>query len=109
MVHIWKVIKVKSFIPLMTWMMVQDSNGSTYYYVLALESWLLKICYSDVFIIQESVIRIPTVVSSGPVVFIGCLTAFYVVLVPMQLVPSKPLHFAYVIISFCTWQNSSTF
>ena len=32
------------------------------------------------------------------VVSIGRLTAFYVVLVPMELIPSEPPHFAYVIV-----------
>ena len=29
---------------------------------------------------------------------IGCLTAFYVVLIPLELIPSGPPHFAYVIV-----------
>ena len=45
----------------------------------------------------------------SPVFSIGRLTAFYVVLVPMELIPSEPPHFAYVIVSFCTWQKGSTF
>ena len=41
------------------------------------------------------------------VVSIGRLTAFYVVLVPMELIPSKPPHGTYVIVSFCTLQKGS--
>ena len=36
------------------------------------------------------------------VVSFGRLTAFYVVLVPMEHIPSKPPHFAYIIVLFCT-------
>ena len=36
------------------------------------------------------------------VVSIGRLTAFYVVLVPMEYILSEPPHSAYVIVSFCT-------
>ena len=43
------------------------------------------------------------------VVSIGRLAAFYVVLVPMELIPSKPPPYAYVIVSFCTLQKCSTF
>ena len=43
------------------------------------------------------------------VVSIGRLTAFYVVLVPMELIPSKPPLYAYIIVSFCTLQKGSTF
>ena len=43
------------------------------------------------------------------VVSIGRLTAFYVVLVPMELIPSKPPPCAYVIVLFCTLQKGSTF
>ena len=43
------------------------------------------------------------------VVSIGRLTAFYVVLVPMELIPSKPPHGTYVIVSFCTLQKGSNF
>ena len=43
------------------------------------------------------------------VVSIGRLTAFYVVLVPVELIPSKPPLYAYVIVSFCTLQKGSTF
>ena len=43
------------------------------------------------------------------VVSIGRLTAFYVVLVPLELIPSKPPLCAYVIVSFCTLQKGSTF
>ena len=37
-------------------------------------------------------------ISTQKVVSIGHSTAFYVVLVPMKLIPSEPPHFAYVII-----------
>ena len=40
------------------------------------------------------------------VVSIGRLTAF---LVPMELIPSKPPHGTYVIVSFCTLQKGSNF
>ena len=43
------------------------------------------------------------------VVSIGRLTAFYVVLVPVELIPSEPPHGTYVIVSFCTLQKGSTF
>ena len=43
------------------------------------------------------------------VVSIGGLTAFHVVLVPMEYIPSESPHSAYVIVSFCTWQKGSTF
>ena len=43
------------------------------------------------------------------VVSIGRLTAFYVVLVPTELIPSKPPLYAYIIVSFCTLQKGSTF
>ena len=36
------------------------------------------------------------------VVSIGRLTAFYVILVPMEYIPSEPPHSAYVSVSFCT-------
>ena len=49
------------------------------------------------------------VVQDNQVVFIGRLTAFYVVLVPMEHIPSKPPHSTYVIVSFCTLQKDSTF
>ena len=43
------------------------------------------------------------------VVSIGSLTAFYVVLVPMEHILSKPPHGTYVIVSFCTFQKGSNF
>ena len=43
------------------------------------------------------------------VVSIGRLTAFYVVLVPLELIPSEPPLYAYVIVLFCTLQKGSTF
>ena len=43
------------------------------------------------------------------VVSIGRLTAFYVVLVPMELIPSEPPLYAYVIVLFCTLQKGSNF
>ena len=43
------------------------------------------------------------------VVSIGRLTAFNVVLVPMEFIPSKPPHIPYVIVLFCTLQKGSTF
>ena len=43
------------------------------------------------------------------VVSIGCFTAFYVVLVPMEFIPSEPPHSAYVIVSFLYLQKGSTF
>ena len=43
------------------------------------------------------------------VVSIGRLTAFYVVLVPVELIPSEPPHGTYVIVSFCTVEKGSTF
>ena len=46
---------------------------------------------------------------NGLVVSIGRLTAFYVVLVPMEYIPSKPPHSAYVIVSFLYLQKGSTF
>ena len=48
-------------------------------------------------------------VADSKVVSIGRLTAFYVVLVPMEYIPSKPLLSAYVIVSFLYLQKSSTF
>ena len=36
------------------------------------------------------------------VVSIGRLTAFYVVFVPMEYIPSEPPPCTYVIVSFCT-------
>ena len=43
------------------------------------------------------------------VVSIGRLTAFYVILVPMEHIPSKPPHSTYIILLFCTLQKDSTF
>ena len=43
------------------------------------------------------------------VVSIGRLTGFYVVLVPMELIPMEPPLFAYIIVSFCTLQKASTY
>ena len=45
----------------------------------------------------------------GVVSSIGRLTAFYVVLVPLEFIPSEPPLYAYVIVSFCTLQKGSTF
>ena len=46
----------------------------------------------------------------GPkVVSIGRLTAFYVVLVPMEYIPSKPPHSAYVTVLLMYLQKGSTF
>ena len=42
-------------------------------------------------------------------VSIGHLTAFYVVLVPMEYIPSEPPHSAYVIVSLLYLQKGSTF
>ena len=38
------------------------------------------------------------ITESDLVVSIGRLTAFYVVLVPIELIPSEPPHFAYIIV-----------
>ena len=43
------------------------------------------------------------------VVSIGRLAAFYVVLVPMEYIPSKPPLCAYVIVSFCTCKKVPLF
>ena len=59
---------------------------------------LLKVWY-----LNESSIQV------SRVVYIGRLTAFYVVLVPLELIPSEPPLYAYVIILFCTLQKGSTF
>ena len=43
------------------------------------------------------------------VVSIGRLTAFFVILVPVELIPSKPPHTHYVIVVFSTLQKGSTY
>ena len=42
------------------------------------------------------------------VVSIGRLTAFYVILVTVELIPSKSPLYGYVIVLFCTLQKGST-
>ena len=41
--------------------------------------------------------------------FLTCLTAFYVILVPMEYIPNEPPHSAYVIVSFCTCKKVTLF
>ena len=43
------------------------------------------------------------------VVSIGRLTAFYVVFVPVEYIPSEPPPYTYLIVSFCTLQKGSNF
>ena len=62
--------------------------------------------------IVETTLFLVSLCTRGPaklVVSFGRLTTFYVVLVPMELIPSKPPHGTYVIVSFCTLQKGSNF
>ena len=46
--------------------------------------------------------------NTAEVVSIGRLTAFYVVLVPLELIPSEPPPYSYIIVWFCTLQKGSS-
>ena len=62
--------------------------------------------------IVETTLFLVSLCTRGPaklVVSFGRLTTFYVVLVPMELIPSKPPHGTYIIVSFCTLQKGSNF
>ena len=62
--------------------------------------------------IVETTLFLVSLCTRGPaklVVSFGRLTTFYVVLVPMELFPSKPPHGTYIIVSFCTLQKGSNF
>ena len=62
--------------------------------------------------IVETTLFLVSLCTRGPaklVVSFGRLTTFYVVLVPMEFIPSEPPHSAYVIVSFLYLQKGSTF